>query len=96
MSKEMIYLLFKKYAEFAGISSDKQFVHTLRHSIAVQILNTGWDVSDVQDWLGHKDIKNTVIYGKISDIRRKQQFKKLLKSKEIVDTMVGIKVRREM
>ncbi len=93
ISTELIYHIFKKYAVIAGISSDKQFVHTLRHSIAVHLLNAGWDVSDVQDWLGHKDIKNTIIYAKISNIRRKQQFRKLLKSKEIADTLVRIRFK---
>jgi len=91
ISAEMIYHLFKKYSVIAEIPSDKQFVHTLRHSIAVHLLNAGWDVSDVKDWLGHKDIKNTMVYAKISNIRRKKQFKKLLKSKEIANTLGGIK-----
>lgn len=95
ISTELIYCLFKKYAEMAGISLDKQFVHTLRHSIAVHLLNSGWNLGDVQDWLGHKDIKNTMVYAKISNIRRKQQFQKLLKSKEIANILAGIKFKGE-
>lgn len=90
ISEELIYHHFKKNSIMAGIPSDKQFVHTLRHSIAVHLLNAGWDLSDVQDWLGHKDIKNTLVYAKISNFRRRQQFQKLLKSKEIAKTLVGI------
>jgi site-specific recombinase XerD len=82
--------LFQKYAARAGISPEKRFVHILRHSIAVHLLNAGWDISDVQDWLGHKDIRNTAIYGKISNKRREMQFKKLLKSNEIANTLSGI------
>ena len=91
ISKGMIYHLFRMYAEKAGILPDKRVVHILKHSIAVHLLNAGWDIIDVQDWLGHKDIKNTAIYGKISNKRRKKQFQKLLKSKEIANTLVGIK-----
>lgn len=90
ISRGLIYHLFRKYAEKAGILPDKRFVHILKHSIAVHLLNAGWDISDVQDWLGHRDIKNTTIYGKISNRRRERQFRKLLKSKEIADTLVGI------
>jgi site-specific recombinase XerD len=90
MSSEMVYNLFKKYAEKAGIPPDKRFVHILRHSIAVHLLNVGWDIIDVQDWLGHRDIKNTTIYGKISNKRREKQFQKLLESTEISNTLVGI------
>ena len=86
----MIYHLFRKYARKAGILPEKRFVHILRHSIAVHLLNAGWDISDVQDWLGHKDIKNTSIYGKISNKRREIQFQRLLKSKEIANTLAGI------
>ena len=91
ISKGMIYHLFRKYAENAAIPPDRRFVHILKHSIAVHLLNAGWDIIDVQDWLGHKDIKNTAIYGKISNKRREKQFQKLLKSKEIANTLVGIK-----
>jgi integrase/recombinase XerD len=91
MSSEMVYNLFKKYAEKAGIPPDKRFVHILRHSIAVHLLNVGWDIIDVQDWLGHRDIKNTTIYGKISNIRRERQFQRLLESTEIANTFAGIK-----
>ncbi len=90
MSKGLIYHLFSKYAAKAGIVPEKRFVHILRHSIAVHLLNAGWDISDVQDWLGHKDIRNTAIYGKISNKRREMQFQKLLKSDEIANTLIGI------
>jgi len=92
ISRGMIYHLFKKYAEKARISLDKRFVHILKHSIALHLLNAGWDIIDVQDWLGHKDIKNTAIYGKISNKRREQQFQKLLKSNEVANTLAGIRV----
>lgn len=87
ISKGMIYHLFRKYAEKAKIPPDKRFVHVLRHSIAVHLLNAGWDISDVQDWLGHKDVRNTLIYGKISNKRREMQFQKLLRSSEIANTL---------
>jgi len=90
ISEGLIYHLFKKYAEKAGILPEKRFVHVLRHSIAVHLLNAGWDISDVQDWLGHRDIRNTSIYGKISNKRREMQFQKLLKSKEIANTLSGV------
>ena len=90
ISSGLIYHLFQKYAAKAGIPPEKRFVHILRHSIAVHLLNAGWDISDVQDWLGHKDIRNTAIYGKISNKRREMQFKKLLKSDEIANTLTGI------
>jgi site-specific recombinase XerD len=91
ISASLIYQLFKEYAQKANIQTDKRFVHIMRHSIAVHLLNAGWDIVDVQDWLGHKDIKSTTIYGKISNRRREQQFQRLLKSSELATTMVSLK-----
>ncbi len=90
LSSSLIYHLFQKYAARAGIVPEKRFVHILRHSISVHLLNAGWDISDVQDWLGHRDIRNTAIYGKVSNKRREMQFQKLLNSTEIANTMPGI------
>jgi site-specific recombinase XerD len=53
-------------------------------------LNAGWDISSVQDWLGHKDIGDTEIYGKIQNERREVQPKKLLKSNEVANALSEI------
>lgn len=46
--------------------------HELRHSCASLLLNAGFTLKDVQEWMGHADIKMTAdIYGHI-DIARKQ------------------------
>lgn len=46
--------------------------HELRHSCASLLLNAGFTLKDVQEWMGHADIKMTAnIYGHL-DINRKQ------------------------
>jgi integron integrase len=36
--------------------------HTLRHSFASQLLRDGYDIRQVKDLLGHKDVRTTMVY----------------------------------
>jgi len=86
ISGSLIYQLFRSYAEAADLPMDRRHPHVLRHSIAVHLMNAGWDAADVQDWLGHASIATTMIYAAVSNQRREERFRSLLSSAEIAVT----------
>ena len=45
--------------------------HDLRHSCASILYDKGWEIKDIQTWLGHADIETTAnIYTHISKPRK--------------------------
>lgn len=85
MSESTVYGLFRRYAEAADLPADRRHPHILRHSIAVHLMNAGWDAADVQDWLGHRDIASTMIYAAVTNKRREAKYEEALLSEEIAN-----------
>lgn len=61
LSRMMLWVLVKKYAERAGITKNVK-PHGLRHSFATHLLTGGADLRAIQEMLGHASISTTQIY----------------------------------
>ncbi|TSA46132.1 hypothetical protein D4R52_01135 [bacterium] len=75
LTARTIQRLIKKYALLAGISTGIT-PHTLRHTMATDLLRSGADLRSVQEILGHSSILTTQIYTHVTNRGLKEIHKK--------------------
>lgn len=82
ISRKTVDFWIKFYCKLANIPADLAHSHTLRHSRAIHLAEAGCDLKDLQYWLGHRDIKNTLIYFQFTTRQKLDLYKKLKKARK--------------
>jgi len=71
MSENSFFKIVQRAGRRAGLGPHVQ-PHALRHSCGYELVNRGLPLRLIQDWLGHKNVQNTVRYTQLgADIFRK-------------------------
>lgn len=83
INRRTLDTLMKYYCSFTSISEDKWHFHTLKHTRAMELVEMdNIDIRDVQWWLGHKYISNTMIYLNYSVKAQEKLYTKLINGQQ--------------
>ena len=67
MDRTQFFRIFRGIAQAAGLPSEKQHPHALKHSLAKHLVKANVNIALVKQQLGHKSIGSTMRYVGISD-----------------------------
>lgn len=72
LDRTAYFRMFQQVAEKAGLPKSKRHDHTLKHSTATILLESGADIRVVKQTLGHKSLASTGVYLEMDDQRAGQ------------------------
>ena len=78
ISRQTLNHLMKSYCANTSIPKCKQHIHVLKHTRAVELADMGMDIKDIQWWLGHKNISNTLIYMQFTTTQQEALYQKYI------------------
>jgi len=77
LGRRQLDRLMKHYGELAGIPEEKRHMHALKHSCATFLVDHDEPIHLVQDHLGHRDIKSTLVYAQVTPRKRDEMADRL-------------------
>lgn len=77
ISPKLLDKLMRQYAKTACLPQDKHHFHVLKHTRAIELGDAGVEIADIQWWLGHRSINNTLIYAQFTTTQQKTLYKYL-------------------
>ena len=99
MTVSCVEEIVKKYVEQAQKEHSELYrspnysPHSLRHSIAVHMLECGNSLPVIQAFLGHESISSTIIYASVTpELANKYLRDRDIRSEELIDDPVGKKI----
>lgn len=84
LSTGTVQVVMRNAVEKAGLQK-KASVHTLRHSFATHLLENGTDIRYIQQLLGHRNIKTTMVYTHITPEATKKIISPLDRMQALLD-----------
>lgn len=73
IARRTLDYLMKRYGALAEIPEPKRHFYVLKHSIVTHLLDARTDIMVVRDWLGHKNIQNTLVYAQLTSKTKDEQ-----------------------
>ena len=74
ISRQSLFIIINKLANNKNIKT-KISPHTLRHTFATHLLDSGADLRSIQELLGHSDLSSTQIYTHVSRKKLEENYK---------------------
>jgi site-specific recombinase XerD len=70
MHERSIQHFIQRYITMIGLGGKDYSAHTLRHSFATHLLDTGTDIHTIKELLGHSNLDTTIIYLHLQQSKR--------------------------